>query len=116
MRGFYLLGSYPLVGCQRWLKFGVKDFRRSKKLKLRKKNVRVVDDPVSLAPCCEPWLRLKDKMKIAVGNRKRMIACGGEKKNDEKKKNQSIFRVGGLCLTHVGGPCCETWLKEKSKI
>ncbi len=34
--------------------------------------------PTGWAPCCETWLRLKDKMKIAVGNRKKMIACVGK--------------------------------------
>ncbi len=43
-----------------------------------------------------------------------------EKKRIERKvpgkKNQSVFRVSGLCLTHVGAPCCETWLKLKLRV
>ncbi len=73
-----------------------------------KKNVRVVCYPVSWAPCCKTWLGLKDKMEIAVGNKKNdCLFC--RKKIDE---NFSKYCSGrGLCLTHVGAPCCKTWLK-----
>ncbi len=67
-----------------FLKFEVKDFAKfvftgwafcclklkfcvaEKKSKL--KIVWVVSHPVSWASCCETWLKVKDKMKIAVGN------------------------------------------------
>ncbi len=34
-------------------------------------------------------------------------------KFDEKKKFSKYFSGRGLCLTHVGAPCCETWFLEK---
>jgi len=37
-----------------------------------------------------------------------MIACLREKKS----KCYIFFSGRGLCLTHVGAPCCKTWLKE----
>ena len=39
-----------------------------------------------------------------------------ELKGKCRKKNQSVFRVRGLCLTHVGAPCCKTWLKLKLRV
>ena len=39
------------------------------------------------------------------------IAVAEKKKNDERFFVSRYFSGGGLCLTHVGAPCCETWLK-----
>jgi hypothetical protein len=33
----------------------------------------------------------------------------------KKRKFSEYFSGGGLCLTHVGAPCCETWLKFEVK-
>ncbi len=39
-----------------------------------------------------------------------------ELKGKYREKNQSVSRVSGLCLTHVGAPCCETWLKLRLRV
>ncbi len=33
------------------------------------------------------------------------------KVTEKKWKFSKYFAGRGLCLTHVGAPCCETWLK-----
>jgi hypothetical protein len=45
-------------------------------------------------------------VKIGVGNKN---DCLLRNKNDEKFFQS--FSGRGLCFTHVGAPCCETWLK-----
>ncbi len=34
----------------------------------------------------------------------------------KKWKFSKYFAGRGLCLTHVGAPCCETWLKFEVKV
>jgi hypothetical protein len=56
-QGFLFTGFVPTGWapcCDTWLKFEVEVLRyREKKNELKKKNVWVVDYPVSWAPCCE---------------------------------------------------------------
>ncbi len=47
------------------------------------------------------WADLKDKVKIAVGNKNDCLL----RKN--LIKFSKYFSGRGLCLTHVGAPCCE---------
>ena len=57
--------------------------------------------PTGWAPCCKTWLKFE--VKIAnVGDRKKMIACYGEKKMMKDFFSQSIFRVG-VCALHTLG-------------
>ncbi len=46
-------------------------------------------------------------MKIAVGNKNDCLL----RKNLMKFFKVFFFSGRGLCLTHVGAPCCESWLK-----
>ncbi len=98
--------------CETWLKFGFKVLRCREKKSLRKKNVWVVCYPVSWSPCwlksSITWANWKGNVKIAFGDRKKMLVTEKIWWNFAK-----CFSGRGLCLTHVGAPCCKTWLKEE---
>ncbi len=55
------------------------------------------------------WANWEVKVKIAVGNKKNN--CLFLRKEKKMIKFSKYFWGQGLCLTHVGAPCCETWLK-----
>ncbi len=121
----FLLSSCSLVGfyCERGMFFKFEE----------KRKILGVCYPVSWASC---WLKCSIiwanwKVKIAVTERKKirdfcslglyplvgckkMIACYGKVWwKEREKKNLKYFSGRGLCVTHVGASCCETWLKFK---
>ncbi len=73
------------------------DFGCSENFEVKEKNVRVMCYPVSWAPCCKTWLKLKVNLQVMET---KMIACLRKEKND--KIFQSIFRVG-VCALHTLG-------------
>ncbi len=71
--------------------------RKKNERKVPEKKIKVFWVEILLSPCSLVGLYVTLQVKVTG-------------------KKSKYFSGGGLCLTHVGAPCCKTWLKEKSEI